>query len=283
MRWEYVGQHFVVIVCSIFNYILYLFGFTMKHTFLVTNHSVVRSCSFFVALLFCCTSMAYAMQVNILLQGKILADRGGAPIVARYVIESASGKKLRGTSTADGSFKQVLQSGENYTVTFTAYNILKTTTEFSIPVTDKYREEPKDFVVPVLQKGENLLSIAAFQQGQTVLTAEARTELEKIAAMLKDNRGLSIAITVGTDAVAKTTEKSKKQSKKKKGKAKEGNAMPADNASALVQARVAAVNDALQQIDAAALKRVTIVQATAPPATGVNLVAVIDDVKDLFK
>lgn len=251
----------------------------MKHTFLVINHKVVHVCPLLVALLFCCTSMAHAMQSNIMFQGKVLADRGGTPVVARYIIESASGKKLRGTSIADGSFKQVLQSGESYTITFTAYNILKTTAEFSIPATDKYREELKDFVVPVLQKGENLLSVAAFGEGQSVLTAEARAGLEKIAEMLKDNRGLSIAITVGADAAPPTAEKSKSKKKKKQAQSETST----NSGEALVRARADAVNNALQQIDAVAMKRITVVQATTPPAAGANLVAVIDEVKDLFK
>lgn len=252
----------------------------MNYTFLVTNHKVARLWLFLAALLIGSTS-TYALQTTVLLQGKVLADKGGAPVVARYVIESASGKKLRGTSTPDGAFKQVLQSGENYTVTFTAYNILKTTAEFSIPVVDKYREEPKDFVVPVLQKGDNLLSVAAFEQGRSALSADARAGLEKIAAMLKENRGLSVAITVSADAAPQATSK---KNKKKKGKAKteETDEAPVATASGVTQARVDAVTAALQQIDGSVMKRVTVVQSPAS-GTPTNLVAVIEDVKDLFK
>jgi archaellum component FlaF (FlaF/FlaG flagellin family) len=253
----------------------------MKHPLSTTNHTFLRFCTFFVALVLSGVTVASALQTNILLQGKIVDEKTGQPVIAKYAITGGAGKTLKGKSLADGSFKQILQAGESYTITFNEYNVIKSTTTFAIPATDKYYEEKKDFAVRVLHTGDMLLSLDAFDSGKPSLTTSARTELEKIVTMLKENRGLDVQMTVAADVPPKAAKAAPK--KAKKGKKAEPEETPvADSSPSLVQARIDAVRAHLEQVDASAAKRVNFISSPTPN-DNVNLVVTIGEVKNKFE
>lgn len=254
----------------------------MKHPLSTTNHKFLRLCTFLAILVLSGVSVASALQTNILLQGKIVDDKTGQPVVSKYAITGTSGKTLKGKSLADGSFKQVLQAGESYTITFTDYNVVKSTANFAIPATDKYYEEKKDFSVRVLRTGDPLLSIDGFDAGKSSLTAAARTELEKIVTMLKENRSLDVQITVAADVPPKAAKAAPKK-KAKKGKKEEPEAASVvDSSPSLVQARIDIVRTQLEQIDASAVKRVTFISSPTPN-DNVNLIVTVGEVKNKFE
>lgn len=253
----------------------------MKHSFPTpTLHTWTRLCLATVIAVMSAVSVASALQ-TVLLQGRVVDQQTGQPVSVRYVISSSSGKNLKGKSTADGTFKQVVNAGESYTITFNNFDILKTSVDFSIPPSDTYYEEKKDFAVRVLRTGDQLLSMAAFENGTSSLKPEARAELEKLAAMLKENRGLEVSMTVAGDEAPKKTVK---KSSKKKGKkaVQEDDASAAGGSSALVQARVDALRRQMEQIDASVVKRITFVNSPSPSATA-NLVVAVGEVKNRFE
>lgn len=254
----------------------------MKYPLSTANHKVLRFCTFLIALVLSGVSIASAAQTNILLQGKVIDEKTGQPIVSKYAISSTSGKTLKGKSLADGSFKQILQAGENYTITFNDYNVVKSTVNFTIPATDKYYEEKKDFSVRVLRTGDPLLSLDAFDSGKSSLTTAARTELEKIATMLKENRGLEVQMTVAGDVPPKAAKAAPKK-KAKKGKKDEPEETPvADSSPSLVQARIDMVRAHLEQVDASVVKRVNFISSPTPN-DNVNLVVAVGEVKNKFE
>lgn len=255
----------------------------MKHPLSTTNHKFLRLCTFLAILVLSGVSVASALQTNILLQGKIVDDKTGQPVVSKYAITGGtSGKTLKGKSLADGSFKQILQAGESYTITFTDYNVIKSTANFAIPATDKYYEEKKDFSVRVLRTGDPLLSLDAFDAGKSSLTAAARAELEKIVTMLKENRSLDVQLTVAADVPPKAAKAAPKK-KAKKGKKDEPEAAPVvDSNPSLVQSRLDMVRTQLEQIDASAVKRVTFISSPTPN-DNVNLVVTVGEVKNKFE
>lgn len=253
----------------------------MKHPLSTANHTLLRFCTLLAVLVLGGVSVASALQTTVMLQGRVLDEKTGQPVIVKYALVSASGKTLKGKSLEDGTFKQVVQSGENYTITFNNYNVVKSTANFAIPASDKYIEEKKDFSVRVLHPGDQLLSLAAFEKGKPSLTSEARTELEKIVSMLKENRALEVNMTVAADVVPKAVKSSSKKKSKKGKKSDNEETAASDNSPALVQARVDMLRAHLEQVDAAAAKRVTFINSPTPGDA--NLVVVIGEVKNRFE
>ncbi len=248
-----------------------------------TFYNSVAFC--FLAFFACGLTSVTAKQLTVLLQGKLLDEKTGQPVEAKYVIATPSGKNLKGKSTADGSFKQVLNAGESYTITFNDYNIVKMVSEFSMPASEKYYEEKKEFRVRVLRSGDQLLSMAGFDKSKPSLTQGAVSELTKIAELLKENRSLEINMTVAADEVPKkeaTKSKSKKQKKGKKTETVVDQAPAADAAASLAQARVDALRKQMEQIDAAVVKRITFINSPSPSASA-TLVVDIGQVKNRFE
>lgn len=247
-----------------------------------TLQKYVAVCLF--AFLVCGLVPAHARQLTVLLQGKLLDEKTGQPVEARYIIATPSGKNLKGKSTADGSFKQVLNAGESYTITFNDYNIMKTVSEFSMPASDKYYEEKKEFRVRVFRSGDQLLTLVGFDKGKASVTASATAELKKIVDIMKENRSLEISVTVAADELPKKEAAKPKAKKQKKGKKSEDTApAPAANdAAAVVQARVDELRKQIEQMDAAVAKRVKYINSTTPSATA-TLVVVVGEVKNKFE
>lgn len=241
--------------------------------------------AFCVMAFFACGLSASAKQLTVLLQGKLLDEKTGQPVEARYVIATPSGKNLKGKSTADGVFKQVLNAGESYTITFNDYNIVKMVSEFSMPASEKYYEEKKEFRVRVLRSGDQLLSIVGFDKSKPSLTSAAVGELAKIAELLKENRSLEINMTVAADELPKKEASKAKPKKQKKGKKTEAaveETPTADASATLVQARVDALRKQMEQIDAGVVKRITFINSPSPSASA-TLVVNIGQVKNRFE
>ncbi len=256
----------------------------MKHFFPTpTLHKCVVFC--LIAFFACGLSSAIAGQTTVLLQGKLMDEKTGQPVEARYVIATPSGKNLKGKSTADGSFKQVLNAGESYTITFNDYNVVKTASGFSMPASDKYYEEKKEFRVRMLRTGDQLLSIVGFDKSQSSLTTAAVSELTKIAELLKENRSIEINMTVAADELPKKQAPKAKAKKQKKGKKADvvAEEAPATDASvSLVQARADALRKQMEQFDASIVKRITFINSPSPSASA-TLVVDIGQVKNKFE
>lgn len=173
---------------------------------------------------------AYAqIGVTVSLNGTVTPDQtlstyNGASIA----FVDPGGKENRTKTDNQGKFSSViLQPATPYTVRITGTNLLVTTHKFTTPAVSKFAEVTQNFSVMSAVIGRQLFTVDAFSAGSSQLTEAAKTQLTEIVELLKQNRGLSISLTMPKEEQPKVAAKAKpKKGKKSKDVVEEQAAAP---------------------------------------------------------
>lgn len=129
-----------------------------------------------------------------------------------------NGKENRTKTDKEGNFSSViLQPNTKYTVRISGIDLLVTTHYYTTPAVSKFTEVKQNFLVMSALAGRQLFTTDAFVLGSSLLTESAKTQLTTLIDLLKQNRGLSVSLTMPKEeaAPAKTLTKPKKGKKSK--------------------------------------------------------------------
>lgn len=189
-----------------------------------------------------------------------------------------AGKENRTKVDKDGNFSSVILSPSTvYKVKVSGTGLIATVHDFTTPNVSKFTELKQNFTVMTASAGRILFTADVFTPTKAELTSQAKTELDKLIELMKNNRGLSVKIVLPseTDPVPakKTDAKPSKKSKKKSKDAAE--TMPAEapvNALSLNQQRINAIQDYLKDVKSKE-KRVSIILDSSAPSTKTITVA----------
>lgn len=167
--------------------------------------------------------------VTVSLNGTITPDQTLSTFTgASIAFVDPGGKENRTKTDNQGKYSSViLQPATPYTVRITGANLLVTTHKFTTPSVTKFTEVTQNFSVMSAVIGRQLFTVDAFTMGSALLTDDAKAKLTEIIDLLKQNRGLSIGLTMPKEEQAKIAVKAKpKKSKKSKEVVEEQAAAP---------------------------------------------------------
>ena len=144
--------------------------------------------------------------VPIFVKGKVLDEFTNKPVNVEMMFTNKDGKKFRITpNILTGIYEQVLNSGEDYDVTFINYDIVRETHKLHLEYSDKYLELEQNYFVKRMTNGLELFSENAFLTNSAELDAEGKDLLDKIVKAMRFSRGVKLQIKVS----AKDADKSK--------------------------------------------------------------------------
>lgn len=129
-----------------------------------------------------------------------------------------NGKENRTKTDKLGNFSSVvLQPNTQYTLRISGTDLLVTTHAYTTPNVSKFTEVKQNFSVMAALAGRQLFTAEAFGLGANQLTESAKVQLTSLIELLKQNRGLSVALTMPKEepAPVKTIAKTKKTKKSK--------------------------------------------------------------------
>lgn len=145
--------------------------------------------------------LAQNALVNI--KGTVLDERTGKPLdheMDMVITSEKTGKKfVVKVNSATGEYLQPLESGQRYSIVFSSYAIYRKQESIEIPPTQKFKELTYNFTVRSLKEGEPLAEIRAFSAGSAELLTEARTAIERVLDLLKENRQMRIVVELARE------------------------------------------------------------------------------------
>lgn len=240
------------------------------------------------------SSLSLIAQGQVLVLGTAVDEKTGAPVYCAYKIEAKdSDKKWVGkTVKADGSFKQLLESNKEYTVTFTGDNIIRTPRAFKTIYADNFTEEKHTFKVRTVKKGDVAYTFNGFAPMSAELTPAMKQDLQKMFEDIKSNRALRVAVRVGATSAdvpapppppPAADKKDKKKDKKKKQEATPAPPpAPTVTADEVAAKRMAAVRDYLASLgDDATMKRISVEDAKGTQSSHVSVT--VTEIRGLFE
>ncbi|MFN9302378.1 MAG: hypothetical protein ACK6DA_06350 [Candidatus Kapaibacterium sp.] len=158
---------------------------------------------------------------TISLSGVITPDQSLSTFVgASLAFVDPSGKENRTKTDKQGNFTSVvLQPNTQYTLRISGTDLLVTTHPYTTPNVSKFTEVKQNFSVMAAVAGRQLFTTEAFALGTSQLTESAKVQLTSLIELLKQNRGLSVSLSMPKEeaapiqakAKAKKTKKSKEQ------------------------------------------------------------------------
>lgn len=247
-------------------------------------------------------NMAWA--VNALLSGKIIDATNNKPAngVKYELVAKSNGKKLNGKTLKDGTFQQIVASGETYTINIADFNILRYSETFLVPYKEEYSEFSRDFSIQTIKSGQHLTAFLAFAPNSSEIKPEIKAEMSKYVEILLNNRSMDLVMTVGVDGTFQDDQPPKQVKAKKPAKVKKdkkGKPIPqpapepekpavplktaADKSNELLQQRIASMRAFFEQASPVALQRITFKEDSVVVAKSkTNLDVKIGTVKDRF-
>ena len=192
------------------------------HIFSHIMKKVFSQLSFLSLLLLGSLQVSFAqIGTTISLSGVITPDQSLSTFVgASLAFVDPSGKENRTKTDKQGNFTSVvLQPNTQYTLRISGTDLLVTTHPYTTPNVSKFTEVKQNFSVMAAVAGRQLFTTEAFALGTSQLTESAKVQLTSLIELLKQNRGLSVSLSMPKEeaapiqakAKAKKTKKSKEQ------------------------------------------------------------------------
>ncbi len=156
---------------------------------------------------------------TISLSGVITPDQSLSTFVgASLAFVDPNGKENRTKTDKQGNFTSVvLQPNTQYTLRISGTDLLVTTHPYTTPNVSKFTEVKQNFSVMAAVAGRQLFTTEAFALGTSQLTESAKVQLTSLIELLKQNRGLSVSLSMPKEEAAPIQAKVKaKKSKKSK-------------------------------------------------------------------
>jgi len=147
---------------------------------------------FLVLFVFHAEAQISSIKTVVSLTGSILDDETHKPVSVRFEAYSAEGKRVyRGKSNeAENGYYFItgLKPGEEYTIKFTDMKYLRQEMKVTIPLTDKYEEFSRDFLV--IQRSQNIklpFHVPPFELGKTKLRYGIEEHIQNFTSVVESN------------------------------------------------------------------------------------------------
>jgi len=155
-----------------------------------------------VALMF--NSNQVVAQGQTMLKGKVLDVNSNNPLSLDVEIRSKSGVKMKLKSHfQEGTFEQLLNRNEAYTIIFDDDNILKTEFEITITGEGNYYEQEETFKVTSLSSGAKIGTYNIFKANSAEFSDSFNSIKKEIMTMLRVNRAVFAEFLVGDNKSGK--------------------------------------------------------------------------------
>lgn len=214
------------------------------------------------------SSIAWAQQANLNLEGFVRDEVTGQPVGCKIFIFTPSGKRISISSNSkDGSYLQTLSEAGEHKLALSGYNIYRKEVKVEIPVAQKYRIIKNDITVRTLVEGASLGVVQhGFEKNVPALSEPGRKQISDVADVLRANQEMNVVISIAPDEDQLAAVKAKSDADYKKQrdawskavkKVKKGQtppeepirpADPADPNIQLVQDRIASVKQMLKDV-----------------------------------
>ena len=165
-----------------------------------------------VLLLLCNIGNGFAQNGHIVLvQGKILEENTQQGVSTIIAFVNQSGKMIQCKSNSkDGSFQQVLHSGNFYTIFLKDYYIKNGSNTLDIPLNSKYKEVKADYLVNSFKNGTKiqLAAFKAFEPNKAEIIPTISSDLTPLKYFLNLNPSVNLQVKISSyDSWFKSTRK----------------------------------------------------------------------------
>lgn len=147
----------------------------------------------------------------VLVQGKILEEGTNKPVSTIIAFVNQSGKMTQCKSNSnDGSYQQVLHSGNFYTIFLKNYFIKNGSNTLDIPSNSKYKEVTTKFSVNSFKSGAKiqLAAFKAYEPNKAELLPTISSDLTPLKYFLNLNPGIKLQVKISSyDSWFKSTRK----------------------------------------------------------------------------
>ena len=158
--------------------------------------------------LFCFVIFPVCSQtgVPVIVKGSVLDEFTNKPVIVEMMFTNKDGKKFKIIpNSLTGHYEQVLNSGEDYDVTFINYDVVRETQQLHLEYSAKYLELEHNYSVKRMTNGLELFSANAFKNNSADLVVEGKELLDRIVKTMRFSRGAKLQIKIS----AKDADKSK--------------------------------------------------------------------------
>lgn len=140
--------------------------------------------------------------IPVLIKGKVLDEFTNKPVDVSMTIKTSDGKKIKIVpNSTTGEYQQVVNSGENYEITFFNFDVAREIQNINVENADKYTEFKFDFKVKKLADGLEVFSKNIFEPNSAELSSEGKKFLEELQTVLKFNRGAKFTLYLNKHGV----------------------------------------------------------------------------------
>jgi hypothetical protein len=182
----------------------------------------------------------------VLVQGKVTDNETGKPLGITIVFTNMGGKKIQVKSNStDGTYQQVLQSGEAYAIQFKDYVLVEDVNLLELQKSEKYMELTRNFKVRKIAVGMNLCNCNAFSSNRSDIALKNINCFNEAKDFLTDNPKVNLLVTVHTHDSHFKASKKKVPFTDKKGKIKNKTVTvtPGELLDELADSRIRALKD----------------------------------------
>ncbi len=160
---------------------------------------VFSQLAFLSSLLLCSFHVSFAqIGTTVSVSGVITPDQSLSTFAgASLAFVDPNGKENRTKTDKQGNFSSVvLQPNTQYTLRISGTDLLVTTHSYTTPNVSKFTEVKQNFSVMAALVGRQLFTTDAFALGTTQLTESAKAQLTSLIELMKQNRGLSVSLSM---------------------------------------------------------------------------------------
>lgn len=159
---------------------------------------MIRRISICLALFLVIATCGYAQSgVPVIVKGKVLDQYTNKPINVSMMFTAKDGKKFKITpNILSGEYQQVLNSGEEYEVTFINYDIIREKHVLRLEHSDKYLEIKQDYFPKRMTAGLEIYSENIFEKNSANLTSSGTELLEQLVQAMKFSRGAKFQLNI---------------------------------------------------------------------------------------
>jgi hypothetical protein len=193
---------------------------------------------------------AFSQKSVVLIQGNVKNEEGN-PVGTTMMFSSSLDKHIQCKSNLnDGSYQQVINSGEQYSVVFKEYLLVKPKEYLSTFSINKYTELTRNFVVREMKEGQELYRLNPFEPNSAKINNASASPLLELSHFLFLNPKVNVQIEVSASDSKLKSSKKKVEVQSKKGQ-KSLKTFPSSSKSQLqdlINARTNALKVYLQSI-----------------------------------
>lgn len=145
--------------------------------------------------LFLTTNYVYS-QIPLVVKGKVTDEFSGKPVSCTIEFRTHDGKKIKVNSMTDGSYQQVLSSGQTVDVYLYNWDVLREKVSYTVPDKEEYQEIEKNFTAKKLEKGNLIYKEDFFGKSSSSLNSGTDQFLKDLNTIMRFNRSVSFDLYV---------------------------------------------------------------------------------------